>query len=360
MQSATPPSSLRRRQLNAFGAILDWLFKIVAGTVVVLSVAALVTRFQGLVVGLALSAVVFGTCVAASRRQLAAGKVASSLLLLFVPMFVIGMAMAVFFRAGSYLLGMATIMAMLIVGMVLSVRAALWLTLGGLALFLTFAVLAQLGVFDHLYGPPGTITDYLSPLITLTALMFIGVLAFILNQSLLDSLHEAEERGRHALEAQVAQAATLAQIQQQAAEQAQLLSLVRELETPVIPVLDGVLVLPLVGHLDPQRIAHLSATLLEKIHQQRAHMLLLDLTGVSTFDHATATDLLGLVAGVRLLGADVMLTGIRAEVAQMLASLNLPLGGLRTAASLQSGIRQVSAELGAGAVPMWFQAALYC
>lgn len=52
-----------------------------------------------------------------------------------------------------------------------------------------------------------------------------------------------------------------------------------------------------------------------------------------------------LAQGVRLLGAEVMLTGIRAEVAQTLVTLGVSLGGIKTAASLQAGILQVSGEL---------------
>lgn len=110
------------------------------------------------------------------------------------------------------------------------------------------------------------------------------------------------------------------------------------LSTPVIPVTDHILVMPLVGVLDSQRMAQVLTTLLEEISRRSASTAIIDITGVGTVDTAVADMLFRAARAVRLLGARVILTGIRSEVAQVLVSLGVNLAGIITHGTLQSGI----------------------
>ena len=175
-------------------------------------------------------------------------------------------------------------------------------------------------------------------------IVMIALLLLGLSNTLRQSLNEANERRRIAEEAQASQAKTLAQVERQAAEQARLLELVRDLETPVIPVLDGVLVLPIVGHLESKRLENLTELLLNRVSQERAHTVLLDITAVSVVDTATAQHLIQLARAIRLLGAECVITGIRAHVASTLVALGITWEGLRTAGSLRDGIAKIIAE----------------
>lgn len=120
-----------------------------------------------------------------------------------------------------------------------------------------------------------------------------------------------------------------------------LLDLVRDLETPVIPLLDDVLLLPLVGHMDTRRAAQLNETVLETVHAQRAKLLIIDITGLSVVDTAVAQRLVHLAHGVKLLGARVLLTGIRAEIAQTIVAQGMDLSAIQTAGRLQDSIATV-------------------
>ena len=111
-----------------------------------------------------------------------------------------------------------------------------------------------------------------------------------------------------------------------------------ELSTPLIPVSDDVVVMPLIGTVDSTRAAQVIETLLGGIVERRARTAILDITGVVVVDNQVADALVAAARGVKLLGARVMLTGIRPEVARTLVELAVDLSGITTYGSLQAGI----------------------
>lgn len=112
----------------------------------------------------------------------------------------------------------------------------------------------------------------------------------------------------------------------------------RELSTPLIPISSSVVVMPLVGQIDEARASQVLETLLEGIARLQATTAILDITGVPEVNSATALALVQAARAVRLLGARVMLTGIRPEVAQRLVALQIELEQIVTLGTLQAGI----------------------
>ncbi|MBL9099393.1 MAG: PAS domain S-box protein [Myxococcales bacterium] len=114
---------------------------------------------------------------------------------------------------------------------------------------------------------------------------------------------------------------------------------IQELSTPLIPITDEILVMPLVGLMDPARARQVMDALLTGISATRGRVAILDITGIGVVDTQVAEALLNAARAVRLLGAEVILTGIRPEVAQTLVRLETDLGSIVTRATLQDGIR---------------------
>ncbi|NJN16149.1 MAG: PAS domain S-box protein [Oscillochloris sp.] len=112
----------------------------------------------------------------------------------------------------------------------------------------------------------------------------------------------------------------------------------RELSTPLVPIADGVLAMPLVGTIDDNRAQQIMETLLEGIAERQADVAILDITGVRVVDTQVADALLRVARASRLLGTRIILTGIGAEVAQTLVGLGADMSGLHTAATLKEGI----------------------
>lgn len=115
-----------------------------------------------------------------------------------------------------------------------------------------------------------------------------------------------------------------------------------ELSTPLIPINEHVVVMPLIGALDQQRAHQVIQVVLHGIEQSQARVAILDITGVPVIDPLVAQALLQAAQGVQLLGAQLMLTGIRPEVAQTIVGLGIDLSRIATHSSLQSGIAAVS------------------
>ncbi|NJN15735.1 MAG: PAS domain S-box protein [Oscillochloris sp.] len=111
-----------------------------------------------------------------------------------------------------------------------------------------------------------------------------------------------------------------------------------ELSTPLIPITDSVMVMPLIGSVDSRRAQQVIEALLHGIDKQSAQIAILDITGVPVVDTQVANALIQAAQAARLLGVKVMLTGIRPEVAQTLVGLGVDLSGIMTHGSLQSGI----------------------
>jgi anti-anti-sigma regulatory factor/HAMP domain-containing protein len=133
---------------------------------------------------------------------------------------------------------------------------------------------------------------------------------------------------------------TLEQLQHSVQERQQLSATLQEISSPVVPVLKGVLIMPLIGVINAARGEMLTSALLAAIEEHRARIVILDVTGVPIIDEQTARILLESAQATRLLGAEVVLTGLRPELIQAQADdgLGLDLSGLVSRSNLQSGV----------------------
>lgn len=138
----------------------------------------------------------------------------------------------------------------------------------------------------------------------------------------------------------------LAGLRQAHEAQTRLLEIVREMGTPVIPVHERILVLPLIGPVDSDRARQFTERMLEEVRRQRALVVLVDITGVPLVDTAVAQALLRAAEAVRLLGAEMVLVGVRSEVAQTLVTLGVDMSAVVSRSTLQSGVEYALDRLG--------------
>lgn len=145
----------------------------------------------------------------------------------------------------------------------------------------------------------------------------------------------AEQKVYEADQKAIELAHTSLELAQQNEVQRRLLELVSTLETPVVTLTTGVLLAPIVGHLDSQRVDKLTNRLLHITYDQRPEMVIIDIAGVAVVDTAVARALLQTVEALRLLGCQVAITGISAAVATTITSLNISFDDVQTARSPQ-------------------------
>jgi anti-anti-sigma regulatory factor len=187
---------------------------------------------------------------------------------------------------------------------------------------------------------------YVEPVRVVMVLVVLG--GMMLARVVLDA--ERRQREQAMLQAQQAQQEAereaetarrqAVELEERNEAQRRLLDLVGELETPSVALSAEVLLAPIIGSLDTRRIASLNTKLLRDVSTQRVQRLVLDLTGVTVVDTQVAQALGRLVAGVRLLGCDVTVTGVSAKVALTLAELGVDFGEVQMARSPREALEQ--------------------
>jgi rsbT co-antagonist protein RsbR len=231
-------------------------------------------------------------------------------------------------------LGTAYIIAIVVAGMVAGAGATLFTSALSLAILAYFAMTYQ-----------STSTAVYT---TILVIIVTGGLAWFVFRSQNRLLMSAQEQTLNALNAQhqleereQALLASYNQLTESNQAQAAMIKTIEELETPAIPLLDGVLVVPLVGNLDTRRMEHLRSSVLNSIHIRKVHTLILDITGIQVIDTSVAKHIQELGQAARLLGTKVMLTGISAEVATTVVMLGLDFRNFDTRAHLQDGVLKI-------------------
>jgi rsbT co-antagonist protein RsbR len=121
---------------------------------------------------------------------------------------------------------------------------------------------------------------------------------------------------------------------------------IRELSTPVLQLRESLLILPIVGVLDTYRARLLTQSLLQAIRSERAKMVVMDITGVPMIDTQVANHLIQTCDAARLMGADVILTGLSPEIAETVVRLGVNLRAVNTMGDLQTGIEDAERRLG--------------
>jgi rsbT co-antagonist protein RsbR len=121
---------------------------------------------------------------------------------------------------------------------------------------------------------------------------------------------------------------------------------IRELSTPVLPVRERLLILPIIGVLDSERARQLTEQLLAGIRTHRAKVVVVDITGVPDVDEAVANHLVRTVDASRLMGASVIITGLSPLIAQTLVTIGVDLTKMDTIGDLQGGLEEAERLLG--------------
>lgn len=129
------------------------------------------------------------------------------------------------------------------------------------------------------------------------------------------------------------------QLQEESRVRENLLNLVKEMSSPVIPLMEGIILTPIVGALDSERAQRVMDDLLAGVERERARVAIIDITGLAVVDTSVANALIQTSRAVQLLGAQPILVGIAPEVAETLVQLGTEIRHIHTAATLQEGLQ---------------------
>ena len=113
---------------------------------------------------------------------------------------------------------------------------------------------------------------------------------------------------------------------------------IREISTPTIELWDRVLVLPVVGVIDSMRAQQMTDTMLTKIKETSAKVIILDIQGVAAVDTAVANHLIKITKATRLMGCQCIVSGISAAVANTIVQLGIEMGDVKTNSTLRDAL----------------------
>lgn len=110
---------------------------------------------------------------------------------------------------------------------------------------------------------------------------------------------------------------------------------VMEVSTPVTPIWEGILLLPLLGIIDSARTQDIMNKSLSKISELRAKVFVLDISGVGALDTAVANQLIKITKATRLMGCEAIISGISPAIARTVVELGVSVGEVKTTATLR-------------------------
>lgn len=174
------------------------------------------------------------------------------------------------------------------------------------------------------------------------AVVFVMVLLWHFSVLLNEMLSSLRTANRELETQQTKLIRTNEQLQQQLASERELLSLVSALETPVVSLAEGILLAPIVGHIDTRRADMLRSHLLSAVHASRTKLMILDITGVTTIDTSVAQALMMTIQALRLLGCRVVVSGISATVAMTLTHLGIDMSAVETVRSPEEALQRLN------------------
>jgi anti-anti-sigma regulatory factor len=119
-----------------------------------------------------------------------------------------------------------------------------------------------------------------------------------------------------------------------------------EMSTPVMQLWDNILLLPIVGMVDSKRVQFIMETVLQKILDYQAKIVILDIQGVPTVDSAVANHLIKITKASRLMGCTCIMTGISPEISQALVNLGIELTDILTQSTLKDGVNTSLQNIG--------------
>jgi len=117
------------------------------------------------------------------------------------------------------------------------------------------------------------------------------------------------------------------------------------LSTPVTSIWDGILLLPLVGIVDSQRIQDIMEKVLSRISESQSRVFVMDISGVVTVDTGVANNFIRITQATRLMGCESIISGISPHVARTLVELGANVGEVRTTATLRDALQLALAAI---------------
>jgi rsbT co-antagonist protein RsbR len=114
-----------------------------------------------------------------------------------------------------------------------------------------------------------------------------------------------------------------------------------EVSTPIVPVKEGIVILPLVGTIDAERARYLMENVLPKIAHLDVKHVIADFSGVPSLERENGIHLQQIGQMLRLMGIHIISTGISPKLAQIAVNAGIDLSRSETYANLKRALESL-------------------
>jgi rsbT co-antagonist protein RsbR len=114
-----------------------------------------------------------------------------------------------------------------------------------------------------------------------------------------------------------------------------------KLSAPIVPIRDGIAILPLIGKIDFYRAEYLSQNVVPKIAELDIDYLIVDFSGILDIDLEIAQYLYNIESVLRLIGIQTIVTGLRPSLAQTVVRGGIDMSNIKTFAHLKQALESI-------------------
>lgn len=114
-----------------------------------------------------------------------------------------------------------------------------------------------------------------------------------------------------------------------------------EISVPVVPITEGVAILPLIGEIDTSRAQQIMEVSLNHSAEAELDYLFIDVSGVPVIDTLVANYIYQVVQALELIGVHATLTGLRPETAKALVDMGVTFNHVNTKAGLHQALEEI-------------------
>ncbi|MCA9689989.1 MAG: STAS domain-containing protein [Nannocystaceae bacterium] len=115
-----------------------------------------------------------------------------------------------------------------------------------------------------------------------------------------------------------------------------------ELSSPIIEVMDGVLCMPVIGAVDPERGARMTEALLARVAAAPVRRVVIDVTAIKDLDGVVVRQLVLMIQATRLLGTECVVSGLNPRLAQLVVEAELELPDIELYQTLKDAIQPLT------------------
>ncbi len=113
--------------------------------------------------------------------------------------------------------------------------------------------------------------------------------------------------------------------------------------TPIVPISEGIAVIPIVGQICEERTAQLLDSIPSNIQKYpNTTILIIDFSGIYNLDDVVVDFLFKIHAILRLLGVRPVLTGIRPELARIAVTIGQNWSGIQTFSTIKTALSRLA------------------